>query len=198
MMTWYQNLSHCVWQKRLFYLQHCQLSMALSEEEADDIDEKDLIHFAACCLLQLSTTITSCESILTTQVELCLQEDHACDCHTILDDLEGTGVYKEITSKLEKETNLGGIDKIGLLAKELNKCCFIERLSSFHFVSIFLMCWPYDVMPDFKQNTYAYILDKVMSHAQTNCSKVLINEIKVLRRQFTILLTKGRQSESSK
>ncbi|KAK3096437.1 hypothetical protein FSP39_000108, partial [Pinctada imbricata] len=178
----------------------------LAEECSDDIDEKRLIHTAVSRLLQFSTTITSCESVLTTQVDFqCLSENHACECNGLLDALDSTDVFKEIKSKIEEERNTSVLDRIGHTAKELSissakrqKSCLVERISAAHFVSTLLLCWPYNINPCIKESRCAYKLDKMMANILSDCKKVLFYEIQILRRQFTILLTKRRKLDCCK
>ncbi|KAK3098494.1 hypothetical protein FSP39_020060 [Pinctada imbricata] len=178
----------------------------LAEDSPDGLDDKRLIYTAVSRLLQFSTTITSCESVLTTQVDLqCLSENHACECYKLLDALELTDIFKEIQSKIEEERNVSILDRIGMPAKELSlssakrqRCCLVERISPDHFVTTLLLCWPYNVIPNVKESSIAYKLDKRMAAVLNDHNKVLSNEIEVLRRQFTILLTKRKQSQCCK
>ena len=156
-------------------------------------------------LLQIAENISPGECILTTNVDLkCVQDqskEHACVLQVLLNELESLSLYNvisEILAKLYSQSPASQqvLNRLGFVSDGLcstsvklckansqqEACNLAKRLTHSHFLSIFLLSWPYAKGDNSRLNSLAQevILKQNNSVLQGECS--------TLRKQISLLM----------
>lgn len=170
----------------------------LSELCDSCINIEDVIANAVIFLVKEGTTSTQQEFIFTTQLDIkCCQgisDQHLCSIKTLIDELQDHDVYKVVDATFSANfTNANCEALFGTPAVSFKepsgtmKC--VQKLQSQHFITLLLLCSPYQVLVDTLQGTKGALLNtfllQTMSSEET---KYLRNEIGLLKKQFTVLI----------
>lgn len=156
-------------------------------------------------LLQIAENISTGDSILTTNVDLkCVQDEsreHACLLQVLLTELESLPLFRALSEILatlytESPASRHTLNKLGFISDGLcsttarickansqtEACNLVKRLNHSHFLTIFLLSWPYGKGNNSVLNNLAQ--DIVDNHNET----VLGGECKTLRKQISLLM----------
>ncbi|XP_062583603.1 uncharacterized protein LOC134245307 [Saccostrea cucullata] len=132
------------------------------------------------------------ETVFTTQIDIkCvgdISKAHACVVHQLLNSIEKTSVYKAVTDFLTQQGKEHHLDKLGRITSNLSSGqeeCLGGKLTTAHFVVMFLFSWPYEDDGDHSVKRNKDVLLNLKSEAFGN---VLSGEFNILRKQFTSLL----------
>lgn len=169
----------------------------LSEPCDSCVNIEGIIANAVIFLLKEATTSTQQELIFTTQLDIkCCQgisDQHLCSIKTLIDELQDHEVYKLVDATFSaKFTNtnceaLFGTPAVSFKEPSGSMEC-VRKLKSQHFITLLLLCSPYQVMVDTLQGTTGAMLNtfllQIMGSEET---KYLKNEIGLLKKQFTVL-----------
>ena len=156
-------------------------------------------------ILQIAENISAGECILTTNVDLkCVQDqskEHACVLQVLLSELESLPLYNtisEILAKLYSESPVAqqALNKLGFVSDGLcsttiklckansqeEACNLAKRLTHSHFLTIFLLSWPYVKGDNSILNAVAQevVLKQNTTVLQAECS--------TLRKQISLLM----------
>ncbi|CAG2205413.1 E2.3.2.15 [Mytilus edulis] len=169
----------------------------LSEPCDSCVNIEGIIANAVIFLLKEATTSTQQELIFTTQLDIkCCQgisDQHLCSIKTLIDELQDHEVYKLVDATFSaKFTNtnceaLFGTPAVSFKEPSGSMKC-VRMLKSQHFITLLLLCSPYQVIVDTLQGTTGAMLNtfllQIMGSEET---KYLKNEIGLLKKQFTVL-----------
>ena len=173
-----------------------------------DINNPEIISEIKICisfLIRITEHISAGESVLTTCVDLkCVQDEskeHACVLQILLTDLESLPLFKSISVKLQSIYHDSpemdaALNKLGFVAEGLQtatanlcklhcqteECKLAKRLSHSHFLTVFLLSWPYGKKDN---STLRSLVDNfALEHKGT----ALDNECSTLRKQISLLM----------
>ena len=156
-------------------------------------------------LLQIADNISAGDTILTTNVDLkCVQDEsreHACLLQVLLTELESLPLFKAICKILdtlysESPDARQTLNKLGYISEgmscktakickansQVEECNLAKRLNHSHFLTIFLLSWPYGKGDKSVLTNLAR--DIVDSHEES----VLRSECRTLRKQISLLM----------
>ena len=173
-----------------------------------DINNPEITNEIKICisfLIKITEHISSGESILTTCVDLkCVQDEskeHACVLQILLTDLESLPLFKSISLILQSIYHDSpemdaALNKLGFVAEGLQtatanlcklhcqteECKLAKRLSHSHFLTVFLLSWPYGKKDN---STLRSLVD---NFAREHKGTALDNECSTLRKQISLLM----------
>ena len=170
-----------------------------------DADVANEVQKCVIYLLEISENISVGDSILTTNVDLkCVKDEsreHTCLLQVLLSDLESLSLFhtiRQILSTAYSESSDFGVklSKLGFVAdsllsatakickgsSETDECNLAKRIGHSHFLTIFLLSWPYGAEENPVLKTLAEsIIDK-------SKETVLHSECVTLRKQISLLM----------
>ena len=172
----------------------------LADECPAESTEESLITLCVDRLATLSNSIASCVSVLSTQIDAkCFSDmaaEHVCAVKNLLKEIEGANVFKVLKENLQRVQNIESLERIGRTSADdlassakRKQCCLTNgKLSVEHFIYMFIMCWPYNMVKGTEHTNNAQRLNPIVTNSLGQGSVVLANEVQILRRQFTVLL----------
>ena len=163
---------------------------------------------AVNCLLRSSHDVPAGQYIFSTQLDIqCphgVSKEHFCDIEMLIDELEKNQMFEMVSDFLSKGQpncnlkmfgqssiciSISGDDSTNDLETSCKKRC-LHCLQPAHFISLFLLSWPYQTLPELKCETNGYILNSnVCTIVASSNAKYLGIEVRMLRKQFKVLLS---------
>lgn len=135
------------------------------------------------------------ETVLVTQIDVkCvgdLSKAHLCVVHQLLSSIEKNPFYKAVTEFINQHGKDHHLDRLGRITSNLSESqekCLTEKLTTAHFVVMFLLSWPYEDCDPKAQRNSDSLVRLVIKFKSESCSSILGGESNVLRKQFSSLL----------
>lgn len=163
-------------------------------QSTDNCDITEVTTGAVKWLLETSLGVPPGQFIFTTQLDFACPPDvsdqHVCAMKTLIQELQNNTLFKIVNAYLNDNPGSNNIDVFGVQSNtdQVKRVKCLQGLQSSHFITLFLLSWPYQALTDMKYGTNGYVLNKNVCSTISGDAKYLGNELRLLRKQFTVLL----------
>lgn len=165
----------------------------------ESINLENILAHAVLLLVDAFAHVAENQRIFTTQMDSqCCKEDskiHLCIIKQLTEELENSQTFAKVANAFSSHDIPTGNNFL-CVSKDVTGTemdCF-PKLNAVHFVAMFLLSWPYQTSLNYAQGTNSFKLNGlVLETLQTGSWKYLDNEIRLLRKQLSVLLFNSGQ-----
>ncbi|CAH1789290.1 unnamed protein product [Owenia fusiformis] len=170
------------------------MPLANHSPSSDDVIEKSVRQ-----VLIAADILEASHYLYTTQLEMCsvkMDSEYSSTINNIIDALENVTIFKCVRETLEVCDTVKSAKKIGrIYPRDYDEECannnselhhLISRITDAHFVTLFLLTWPYKY--DKHCKSYGKILQDIVAHEMSTVVAVLRDEVEWLKVKIDTVL----------